>query len=66
MTALTTLLALVPMAVRPGAGAELLQPLAISVIGGLATGTLLTLFIIPVVYVVLEQLLSKVASLRAN
>ncbi len=66
MTALTTLLALVPMAIRPGAGAELLQPLAISVIGGLATGTLLTLFIIPVVYAVLEQLLSKAASLRAN
>lgn len=59
MTALTTLLALVPMAISPGAGAEMLQPLAISVIGGLATSTLLTLFIIPIVYVALEQLIAK-------
>lgn len=66
MTALTTLLGLVPMAIRPGAGAEMLQPLAISVMGGLATGTLLTLFVIPCVYVALEQLIGKFSPERAN
>ncbi len=66
MTALTTLLALIPMAFRPGAGAEMLQPLAVSVMGGLATSTLLTLFVIPVVYVALEQLISKLSPTRAN
>lgn len=66
MTALTTLLALIPMAIRPGAGAEMLQPLAISVMGGLATGTFLTLFVIPSAYVALEQVISKFSPERAN
>ena len=57
MTALTTLLGLLPMAVRTGAGAELLKPLAIAVIGGLTTATFLTLFIIPIVYSWFERLL---------
>jgi HAE1 family hydrophobic/amphiphilic exporter-1 len=50
MTAMTTVLGLIPMAVSGGQGAELRAPLAITVIGGLLLSTFLTLFIIPSVY----------------
>ena len=53
MTTLTTILGLVPMALGLGEGAEIRQPMAITVIGGLAVSTLLTLIVIPVVYSVL-------------
>ena len=50
MTALTTILALVTMALGIGNGAEMLQPMAIVTIGGLTYATLLTLFIVPSLY----------------
>ena len=55
MTTLTTVLALLPMALGLGQGAELRAPLAIAVIGGLTLGTLLTLVVIPVVYAALDR-----------
>ncbi len=59
MTALTTILGLVPLAIASGTGAEMQRGLAISVIGGLTTATFLTLFIIPIVYLSLDRLLPK-------
>jgi len=50
MTAFTTILALVPLSVGMGAGAELWSPLGKTVIGGLAASTFLTLFFVPVLY----------------
>ena len=50
MTAFTTILGLVPIAVGFGEGSEINQPMGISVIGGLLASTLLTLIIVPVVY----------------
>lgn len=50
MTTLTTVLGLLPMAIGTGEGAEVRQPMAITVIGGLTVSTLLTLVVIPVVY----------------
>lgn len=50
MTSLTTMLGLIPMAVASGAGAEIRQPMAITVMAGLVSSTFLTLFIIPMVY----------------
>ncbi|KPL13938.1 MAG: hypothetical protein AMS26_12560, partial [Bacteroides sp. SM23_62] len=50
MTTITTVLGLLPMALGFGEGAELRIPMAITVIGGLLTGTLLTLVVIPTVY----------------
>jgi HAE1 family hydrophobic/amphiphilic exporter-1 len=55
MTTATTILGLVPMAFGFGEGAELRAPLAITVIGGLAVGTLLTLVVIPVVYLLMDR-----------
>lgn len=55
MTSLTTILALVPMALGIGDGASLSSPMAIAVIGGLLTSTLLSLVVIPCVYYVFES-----------
>ena len=50
MTALTTILGLVPMALGIGEGTETQAPMAVVVIGGLLTSTLLTLVVVPVMY----------------
>jgi len=50
MTALVASLGFIPMAVSTGAGAEVQQPLATVVIGGLITSTLLTLLVLPAIY----------------
>ncbi|MEZ2457867.1 efflux RND transporter permease subunit [Salinicoccus roseus] len=50
ITALTTALGMVPLAIGIGEGAELIAPMGIVVIGGLISSTFLTLFIIPVIY----------------
>jgi HAE1 family hydrophobic/amphiphilic exporter-1 len=55
MTSSTTIFGLLPMALGLGEGAELRAPLAITVIGGLAVATLLTLVVIPVVYTLLDR-----------
>ena len=50
MTALVASLGFVPMATSTSTGAEVQRPLATVVIGGLVTSTLLTLFLLPVLY----------------
>ncbi|PZO49590.1 MAG: CusA/CzcA family heavy metal efflux RND transporter, partial [Phormidesmis priestleyi] len=50
MTALTSALGMLPLAIASGAGNEILQPLAIVVLGGLFTSTALTLLVIPAIY----------------
>ena len=50
MTTLTTVLALIPLAIGIGKGSELMSPLGIVVIGGLLLGTLVTLVLVPAVY----------------
>lgn len=60
MTSLTTILALTPIAVATGEGAEIQSPLATVVIGGLLLSTLLTLVLIPVVYLVMDGFSTRV------
>jgi HAE1 family hydrophobic/amphiphilic exporter-1 len=55
MTTLTTVLGLLPMALGLGEGAEIRTPMAITVIVGLLSSTLLTLVVIPTVYVTIER-----------
>ncbi|ALO36424.1 cytochrome C peroxidase [Colwellia sp. MT41] len=50
MTALTSLLGLLPMLISTGVGAEIQKPLATVIVGGLVSATLLTLFVLPVLY----------------
>ena len=55
MTALVASLGFIPMAVSHGAGAEVQRPLATVVIGGLVTSTLLTLLVLPALYLWIER-----------
>jgi cobalt-zinc-cadmium resistance protein CzcA len=55
MTALMAMLGLLPMAISTGVGAETARPFAVVIIGGLVTDTLLTLFILPLLYPYFES-----------
>ncbi|HEV7682208.1 MAG TPA: efflux RND transporter permease subunit [Pyrinomonadaceae bacterium] len=55
MTSLAAILGMLPLALAIGSGAELLQPLAIAVIGGLAVALLLSLIVTPTVYAILKR-----------
>lgn len=55
MTSLTTILALLPMCFGFGEGASLRSPMALAVIGGLFTSTIMTLVVIPCVYYIFDK-----------
>ncbi len=55
MTTLTTVLGLVPVAFAAGEGASLVQPIAKTVVGGLTVATILTLYLIPVIYAIFNR-----------
>jgi cobalt-zinc-cadmium resistance protein CzcA len=59
MTALTDILGFLPMAIATGLGAEVQQPLATVIIGGMISSTLLTLIVLPVIYSSLEKWILK-------
>jgi HAE1 family hydrophobic/amphiphilic exporter-1 len=54
MTTLTTILALLPMALNRGEGAELFSPISITIFGGLLVSALLTLLIVPSIYSLID------------
>jgi cobalt-zinc-cadmium resistance protein CzcA len=62
MTALLASLGLLPMALSTGIGAETQKPLAVVVIGGLVTATLLVLFVLPVLYVLVSRRFGAMAA----
>jgi HAE1 family hydrophobic/amphiphilic exporter-1 len=64
MTALTTILALVMTAIGFGEGSELLQPMAVTAIGGLIYATILTLVVVPTIYALLNRKLMKEEALE--
>jgi HAE1 family hydrophobic/amphiphilic exporter-1 len=60
LTALTTVLGLVPMAILGGEGSELRRPQAITVISGLVFATFLTIIIIPAIYIGVIEFFQKI------
>jgi len=59
MTALSTVIGILPIALGLGAGAESRRPLGVAVVGGMLSSTFLTLYLVPVFYVTLDRLLSR-------
>ncbi len=56
MTTLAMIFGMIPLAIASGAGTEMRAPMAQAVIGGLITSTILTLFVVPIVYTILDDL----------
>ena len=55
MTSVTTILAMLPLAISKGSGSELWKPMGIAVIGGLIFSTFVTLVLVPVVYAIFAK-----------
>lgn len=66
MTAFVASLGFLPMAISTGEGAEVQRPLATVVIGGLLLATLLTLFLLPILYVWIEKRTQKLVKSTEN
>jgi len=64
MTALTTILAMLPLALGLGESGEAWAPMARAVMGGLTVATILTLIVVPVIYAVMEIFAAKVKAKR--
>jgi multidrug efflux pump subunit AcrB len=60
MTTMTTVFGMMPLAIGLGQGAEMMRPLALSVVGGLLTSTFLTLFVVPCLYIVISGIAEKI------
>ena len=61
MTAFSTIAGIIPIAIGFGAGAESRRPMGVAVVGGMITSTLLTLIVIPIVYVAFSELAAGLA-----
>jgi HAE1 family hydrophobic/amphiphilic exporter-1 len=64
MTACAAILGMMPLALGIGRGSEIQVPMATAVVGGLATSTFLTLFIVPTVYTVMDDIVERVRNRR--
>ena len=64
MTTLSTMLGMTPVALGIGAGAELRQSMGVVLIGGLTTSTLLTLVVVPLIYMLTEEYKEKRAAAK--
>jgi HAE1 family hydrophobic/amphiphilic exporter-1 len=66
ITAFTTILGMLPMALSTSQGSEMRAPMAITVVGGLIATTLLTLFVIPIMYSLLDRVSFKQKKPKLN
>jgi len=66
MTSIATMMAALPSALSIGEGGEVRRPMSVSVLGGMAVSTLLSLFVVPAFYLVADRLRGRLANLRAR
>jgi HAE1 family hydrophobic/amphiphilic exporter-1 len=66
MTTLTTILGLIPMSFFPGNSATMIQPIGLTVTGGLLSSTFMTLFFIPVLYSLMNEGRGKKKKTKTN
>jgi multidrug efflux pump subunit AcrB len=66
MTAISTIVGILPIAVGSGAGGELRAPLGVAVVGGMVCSTVLTILIVPAAYLVLERARARFGRRRAD
>jgi multidrug efflux pump len=66
MTALATMMGILPIALGRGAGGDARAPLGIAVVGGMLFSTILTFFLVPAIYVVIAQLRSRILGDRSE
>ncbi|NFG42266.1 efflux RND transporter permease subunit [Clostridium botulinum] len=62
MTTMTTVVGMIPTALSFGSGGETMQPLAVVIIGGLSVSTLVTLILIPAIYMIFDKVEKKFSS----
>ena len=62
MTTSTTVLGMTPLAIGLGEGAEIMRPLALAVVGGLLTAMILTLFVVPCIYLIVSNFSERLKS----
>ena len=60
MTSISTILGAFPLAIATGAGAESRNPLGLVIVGGLGLSTIITLFVIPIVYILMDAVCVRV------
>lgn len=65
MTTITTILGMLPMALGLGEGTEMMAPMALAIIGGLTMSTIVTLFLIPTLYSIVDDIETRRADRRA-
>jgi multidrug efflux pump len=61
MTSISTVLGAVPIAFATGAGAETRNPMGIVIVGGLSLATIISLFVVPIVYVLIDRLVVRIS-----
>jgi len=66
MTAIATVVGILPIAIGSGAGGELRAPLGVAVAGGMVFSTVLTIFVVPAAYLVLEETRARVVRPRVT
>ena len=66
MTSLTTIVGVLPLVIGAGSGGQLYRPLAAGVIGGSITATLVTFFLLPTAYAVVERRAARRAERRTG
>ncbi|TVP59330.1 MAG: efflux RND transporter permease subunit [Halomonadaceae bacterium] len=66
MTTSTTVLGMLPLAIGMGEGSEIMRPLALAVVGGLSISMVLTLFVVPCLYMIINRLAERLVELVAG